>query len=93
MRSDDFFAFHPVFTRQEFHAARQAERSRSRRTTDSILMRAVGSGRLLHVRRGIYAVVPRGTTAAELRVDPFLVASKLAPDAAVAYHAALQFWG
>jgi predicted transcriptional regulator of viral defense system len=26
-------------------------------------------------------------------VDPFLLASKLAPDAALAYHAALQFWG
>lgn len=26
-------------------------------------------------------------------MDPFLVASKLAPDATVAYHAALQFWG
>lgn len=93
MRSADFFAVHPVFTRQELHAARQADRSRSRRTTDSILTRAVASGRLLHVRRGIYAVVSRGTMAAELRVDPFLVASKLAPDAAVAYHAALQFWG
>jgi predicted transcriptional regulator of viral defense system len=93
MHSADFFAVHPVFTRQEFHAARQVDRRRSRRTTDSILTRAVASGRLMHVRRGIYAVVPRGTTAAELRVDPFLVASKLAPDAAVAYHAALQFRG
>jgi predicted transcriptional regulator of viral defense system len=41
----------------------------------------------------LYAVVPRGADAATAPVDPYQVATKLAADAVVAYHAALQFWG
>ena len=41
----------------------------------------------------MYAVVPRGADAAAAPVDPYLVATKLSPDATLGYHAALQFWG
>ena len=91
--SAEFFDSHPVFTRTEFEAARASTASRSPRTTDSLLRRYVADGRLLRVRGGLYAVVPRGTNAAAAPVDPYLVATKLSPDATVAYHAALQFWG
>ena len=91
--SAEFFDSHPIFTRSEFEAARASVASRSHRTTDSLLRRYVGVGRLLRVRGGLYAVVPRGTDAATAPVDPYLVATKLSPDATVAYHAALQFWG
>lgn len=93
MRSADFFSTHPVFTHEDFLAAHGHGRQRSPRTVDSLLRGHVEAGRLLRVRRGLYAVVPTGTTPDEFRVDPFLVASKLAPDAVVAYHAALQFRG
>jgi predicted transcriptional regulator of viral defense system len=56
-------------------------------------MRHATAGKLIHVRRGLYAAVPAGSTGATFQVDPFLVATKLAPDAVVAYHAALQFRG
>jgi len=52
-----------------------------------------GAGRLLRVRRGLYAVVPRGADPQAAPVDPYLVATALADDAVVAYHAALQFHG
>lgn len=91
--SAEFFESHPVFTRAEFEAARTLTASRSPRTTDSLLRRYVADGRLLRVRGGLYAVVPRGTDAAAALVDPYLVATKLAPDATLAYHGALQFWG
>jgi predicted transcriptional regulator of viral defense system len=91
--SAEFFDSTPVFTRAEFDAARASSAHRSRRTTDSLLRRYVASGRLLRLRAGSYAAVPRGADAATAPVDPYLVATKLAPDATVAYHAALQFWG
>lgn len=93
MRSADFFAEHPVFTRQEFLRAHGKGRRRSPRTADSILTRQAAAGRLINIRHGLYAAVPRGASAGTFRVDPFLVASKLAPDATLAYHAALQFHG
>ena len=74
-------------------STRGAGRQRRPRRSDSLLSRYVAAGRLLHVRRGIYATVPPGMSAANFQVEPFLLASKLAPDAALAYHAALQFWG
>jgi predicted transcriptional regulator of viral defense system len=93
MASGEFFDATPVFTRVEFEAARTETARRSPRTTDSLLRRYVADGRLLRVRAGLYAVVPRGAEAATAPFDPYLVATKLAPDATVAYHAALQFWG
>ena len=93
MSSSGFFATHPVFTHEEYLSARGARSDRSPRTADSLLTRHVAADRILRVRRGLYASVPAGTTASAFRVDPFLLATKLAPDAAVAYHAALQFRG
>src|ERR1700730_17858401 len=91
--SGEFFDSTPLCTRAEFDAARASSAHRSRRTTDSLLRRYVASGRLLRLRAGLYAVVPPGADAATAPLDPYLVATKLAPDATVAYHAALQFWG
>ncbi len=93
MRSQDFFATHPVFTHDEYRAAHGSRGDRSPRTADSLLTRYLTAGRILHVRRGLYATVPAGTAADALQADPFLLATKLAPDAVIAYHAALQFRG
>jgi predicted transcriptional regulator of viral defense system len=93
MRTADFFLTHPVFTHDEFLAGTGAGRTRSPRTVEALLARHVASGRLLRIRRGLYAVVPPGADADTFEVDPYLVATRLAPDAVVACHAALQFWG
>ena len=77
-------------THEEFVAARP---HRSRRTTQNLLASHVAAGRLLRLRRGLYATVPRGVDPQRAPVDPYLVASKLTADAVVAYHAALQFHG
>jgi predicted transcriptional regulator of viral defense system len=92
MHSSDFFATSPVFTHEEYLTHR-AGGNRSRRTADSLLAYYVAVGKLASVRRGIYAVVPPGMTADTFQVDPYLLATKLAPDAAVAHHSALQFRG
>ncbi|HEY8206738.1 MAG TPA: hypothetical protein VIG99_04605 [Myxococcaceae bacterium] len=93
MRSTDFFAAHPLFTHEEYLAAHGARGDRSPRTADSLLTRHAAAGKVLHVRRGLYASVPAGAAPDTFQVEPFLLATKLAPDAAVAYHAALQFRG
>lgn len=89
----DFFARHPVFRYDEFVAAHAGRGGRSRQTTASVLKQHVAAGSLLHLRRGLYATVPRGADPQRHQVDPYLLATKLADDAVVAYHAALQFHG
>lgn len=93
MRPLDFVRRHPVFTHAEFVAAHLAAGDRSRRTSDSLLAGYVRSGRVVRVRRGLYASVPESVPAEDHVVDPYLLATKLADDAVVALHAALQFHG
>ncbi len=92
LSSRAFFATHPVFTQAEFVRAR-VNRGGSARTANNLLVRYVESGRLLRVRRGLYATVPEGADASRFTPDPYLVASRLRSDAVVAYHTALAFHG
>lgn len=89
----EFFAKHPVFTAEEFTASRRRHGSAHPSTRKSLLAHHEDQGRLLRVRRGLYAVVPPGATPETASVDPYLLASKLAPDAVLAYHTALELHG
>jgi len=93
MKPTNYFERHPVFRFADFAAAHAAGGRRSRQTTASVLKQHVAAGRLLHLRRGLYASVPRGADPERHPVDPYLLATHLAPDGVVAYHAALQFHG
>lgn len=95
MRSDTFFEDHPVFTVHDFVAARSDARAGSgtASTVKNLLAKHVANGRIVRLRRGLYATVPRGVDPDRAGVDPFMLASRLADDATIAYHAALQFHG
>ena len=92
LRPRDFFATHPVFTHGEFVAAHTAN-GRSPRTSNSLLSKQVANGRLLRVKRGVYASVPVGVEPQDFQPDPSLVATHLRDDAVVACHSALAFHG
>lgn len=93
MKPADFFATHPVFRYDEFVAAHAGAGGRSRLTSAASLKQHVAAGNLVRIRRGLYATVPRGVACEQATIDPFMVATKLAEGAVVAYHAALQFHG
>jgi predicted transcriptional regulator of viral defense system len=92
MRSLDYFEAHPVFSHAEFLAVRTAK-GRSPSTSNNLLAKHLAARRLIRVRRGLYAAVPRNIDPTRAAVDPYLIASHLSDDAVVAYHAALQFFG
>jgi hypothetical protein len=89
----DFFLHHPVFTHEGFVTAHTQAKRRSRHTSNNLLALHLATGRLVRVRRVLYATVPRGVDPKAAVVDPYLVVTKLADDVVVAYHAALQFHG
>lgn len=91
--AQDFIAKRPVFRFEEFRAVHAVRGQRSAATTATLLKQWVKAGRLVNLRRGLYATVPPGERPESLDLDPFVLACRLAPDAAVAYHAALEFWG
>lgn len=88
-----FYESHPVFRTEEFVDFHAVQGGRSPATSATVLKHAVAAGRLLHIRRGLYAVVPRGVSPDRARIDPFLLASRHTPDAVVAFHGALQLHG
>lgn len=87
-----FFATHPVFTVEEFEEAVR-DRRVARQTRANLLHYHRRLGRIVPVRRGLYASVPPGVDAATFSADPHLVASRLAPDAVLGYHTALEVHG
>jgi predicted transcriptional regulator of viral defense system len=89
----DFFNKNPLFTHEEFAAFLNSKESRSMRTKEALLGYYTRKGRLLHLKRGLYAVLPLGVGLKAFPVDPFLLAAKMTPDAVLAYHTALEFYG
>lgn len=93
MKLFDFFAQHPVFTYEEFTSFLDADGPRSVRTRDSLLAYHTRTGRILRVKRGLYASIPFGASPETFPVDMFLLAGKMSDDAVLAYHTALDFYG
>jgi predicted transcriptional regulator of viral defense system len=89
----DFFAAHPVFTRGEFAAALADGRPALSRTVDSHLGVYLRAGRIGRVKRGVFFAVRPGEAIANTPIDFLLVASRLAPDAVLGYHTALEAHG
>lgn len=92
-KTSDFLATHPVFRLEEFDAFKSIGLSKNAQTRNAHLAHYVKTGRLLRVRRGVYASVPPGHKDSGFHVDPYQVASKIAPGAVLAYHTSLQFQG
>ncbi len=93
MKLEKFFRQRPVFTNQEFAAFLGAEGSHNVRTQESLLDYHIRTGRILRVRRGLYAVMQVGANPETYPVEPFLLAAKMTDDAVLAYHTALEFHG
>jgi predicted transcriptional regulator of viral defense system len=94
----DFLQTHQIFTTAELidglsNSAQEYKAVSDPQARKSLLSYHVAKGHLLSIRRGIYWTVPPGMSPDTCPVDPFLVASRLAPDAVLGYHTALAFHG
>ena len=91
---ETFLAIEPVFTGSELaaflaghgvtHPVEEARRLEER---------WVRAGRVVAVRPDLFAVVSDGIDPARFQPMPSLVATRMAPDAVVSHHLALDFWG
>ncbi|MBP1628347.1 MAG: transcriptional regulator [Holophagaceae bacterium] len=90
-----FFALHPVFTREALvrHLAETGGKEPNSATVRELLRYHQRTGRILAVRRGLFATVPPGSTPEFAPIDAFLVAAMGCPEGVLAYHAALELHG
>ena len=88
-----FLSQHDVFTVEELDLFLSKEGSGNPNTRKALLTYYRKQGRVLPIRRGLYAVVPFGSSPDSSPVDIYLLAAKMAPDAVLGYHTALEFHG
>ena len=93
MKVDAFFYTHPIFRYEEFARLKAEQGVINPRAARKALLYYATVGRLLNVRRGIYAVVSPDVLPDQASVDPYLLASKAANDSVLAYHTALELHG
>lgn len=93
MKLNEFLSRHAVFTVDELDRFLAARGSNKKSTRQSLLTYYRNQGRVISVRRGLYATVPLGGDPKAHRVDPYLVAAKMSEDSVLAYHTALEFHG
>ena len=93
LKHDVFFRNHSVFTGDEFARHLSSSGRDGARTKESVLAYHTRTGRLLRVKRGLYAVMPPGASSDSYPVDPYLVASRLTRDSVLSHHTALEFHG
>lgn len=90
MKLNTFFLRHPVFTVAEIDDFLGGGTVGTR---NALLAYHRKTGKILSVRRGLYAVVPPGASPETAPIDPYLLASRMARDAVLAYHTALEVHG
>lgn len=93
MNIEEYLVRHPIFTTDEWKEYLAARGSKKQSTRNNLLAYHKNKGRILQIRRGLYASVPVGSPPDLFQVDPFLVAAKLKPDAVLVFHTALEFHG
>ncbi|MGH7597532.1 MAG: type IV toxin-antitoxin system AbiEi family antitoxin domain-containing protein [bacterium] len=91
---EEFLEQTPVFTLNELVSALGNGAARNSKSTFyNLVKNRRRSGRLGVVKEGVYFIVRPGQTISTAPVDSFLLASRLAPDAVLAFHTALDILG
>ena len=93
MRLNQFFSNHSVFTLEDLDNYLCNHGSENPNTRKALLAYHKKKGRIISIRRGLYAVVPLGSSHKSFTADPFLITAKMTKDSVLAYHTALEFKG
>lgn len=89
----EFLRNNPIFTYAMFVGAMQASGSKNPLTIRNKLNQHIQRKHIVRIRRELFAAIPYGAEADTYPINPFLVAGFLTPDAVIAYHTALAFYG
>ena len=94
MSSQQFFQTHPVFRRDEFveHVERGGN-SANQSTVGNLLAHHRQKGRIVKIRRGLYASVPAGLEPEDFQPNRYLIGAHLWADGVLGYHTALELHG
>ncbi len=89
----DFLAHNPVFTTSAVKEYLKRKGTKGERSSESFLSYYLKAGRIIRIKRELYATVPRTGSANTYTPDPYLIASRAKPDSILVHHTALEFHG
>ena len=87
----EFLEQYPVFTLEELRKSFSIQKGG--REASDLVQYNKSMGRVGVIKQGVYYAIRPGQSAQKAPVDPFILASKLAPDAVLSYHTALDLLG
>ncbi len=90
---DIFFHQNPIFRIEQFTAFKAQAGTQKRAAIQQALQYYLRKKRIISIRRGLFAVVPPGTSADNLNIDPYALAGMLTEDSVLSYHSALELHG
>jgi predicted transcriptional regulator of viral defense system len=91
---ETFLYEHPVFRHDEFVVWKSRQlRVVQAPSLNMALQYYLKTGRIMRIRRELYAAVLPGQAPDSVMVDPYLIAGKSAVDSVLAYHTALELHG
>ncbi len=90
MKTQTFLNRKTVFDSRDFEEFYSRERPGKTTGRRALLKYYLHTGRVKQVRKGLYLSAPPGRPVV---ADPYLICAKMAPDAVLAYHTAMQFHG
>ncbi len=88
-----FIDENPVFTTPAVKEYLSRKGTKGKRSSESFLSYYRKTGRIIRVKRGLYATVPRTVSPKTFMPDPYLIASRAAHDSILSHHTALEFHG
>jgi predicted transcriptional regulator of viral defense system len=91
MDTDTFLSANQIFTIDEIRSSLEMKKNSS--TLYNLLTYHLRQGHIIRIRKGLYYTIPNGIDAETYPIDPYLIASKMTPDAILAYQTALGFHG
>jgi predicted transcriptional regulator of viral defense system len=90
---NSFFYLHPLFRYEEFAHWKIEKGTNNPKSIQMALQYYVKTGRLLNIRRGLYAVLQPSENTDNVYIDPYLIAAKVTGSSVLAYHTALELHG
>lgn len=93
MKIQTFFAQNPVFSYKDFSVFLNSQGTQKKDAQNAALKYYFKTGRIIHLRRELYATTSPPSNQNVPSVDLYLVASKMTNDAVLGYHTALELHG
>lgn len=90
---DKFLYKHPVFRFDEFAEWKKQHSACTETAIYQSLNYYLKIKKIIHIKKGLYGVIPPNQTELSVSIDPYLIAAKASKSSILAFHTAMELYG